>query len=266
MLFELWTEQTHRPTRDADFLSKGDNSPERFQKIFQEICNVAVEDDGIVFDPHSVKAEQIKENEDYQGVRVTFVGYLESTRLPIQIDIGFGDAISPEPIQAAVPTLIENPAPVLLTYPRETVIAEKFEALVKLGIANTRMKDFHDLKTLSELFSFERKFLSEAIRLTFEHRKTPLPGTDLPTALTEAFYPDPTKQKQWDAFVAKNKLYISPITLEEVMAGIKRFVMPVLSPVEDSNEVYWTPGGLWQSREKASSRPASTINSEIGRV
>ena len=129
--------------------------------------------------------------------------------MPVQIDIGFGDAISPEPVQATFPTLVENPAPVLLTYPRETVIAEKFEALVKLGIANTRMKDFHDLKTLSELFSFEGESLSEAIRRTFERRKTPLPGADLPTALTEAFYRDPTKRKQWDAFVAKNKLYIT---------------------------------------------------------
>ena len=248
LLFEIWTEKTHRPTRDADFLSKGDNSPERFQKIFQEICNVEVEDDGTVFDPTSVKAERIKEDEDYEGIRVTFVGYLESARLPVQIDIGFGDAISPEPVQATFPTLVENPTPVLLTYPRETVIAEKFEALVKLGIANTRMKDFYDLKTLSELSSFKGESLSEAIRRTFERRKTPLPGADLPVALTEAFYRDPTKQKQWDAFVAKNKLYITPINLEEVVTGIKRFVVPVLPSAEHSNTLHWEPGGPWTSR------------------
>lgn len=248
LLFEIWTDQTHRPTRDADFLSKGNNSPERFQKIFQEICKVEVEDDGIVFDPNSVEAERIKEDEDYEGLRVTFVGYLESARLPVQIDIGFGDAISSDPVQATFPTLVENPAPVLLTYPRETVIAEKFEALVKLGIANTRMKDFHDLKTLSELFSFGGKSLSEAIRRTFERRKTPLPGADLPTALTEAFYHDPTKQKQWDAFVAKNKLYINPINLEEVVTGIKRFVIPVLPSAEDSDALHWEPGGPWMPR------------------
>ena len=149
LLFELWTERIHRPTRDADFLSQGDNSLERFQKIFQEICAMTVHDDGLRFDPASVKVDRIKEDQDYEGIRVTFLGYLEASRLPVQIDIGFGDAITPDPVETAFPTLLDNPAPVLLTYPRETVVAEKFEALVKLGIANTRMKDFHDLRTLA---------------------------------------------------------------------------------------------------------------------
>jgi len=248
LLFELWTEQTHRPTRDADFLSQGENSLERFQKIFEEICAMTVHDDGLRFDPASVKVDRIKEDQDYEGIRVTFVGYLEASRLPVQIDIGFGDVITPEPVETSFPTLLENPAPVLLAYPRETVVAEKFEALVKLGIANTRMKDFHDLKTLASLFPFAGPSLSEAIRHTFERRKTPLPLDALPTALTAAFYSDGTKQAQWNAFVSKNKLYIEPIILQEVIAGIEAFVMPVLpsSAVENLPILQWEPGGPWR--------------------
>ena len=201
LLFELWTDQTRRPTRDADFLSQGENTLERFQKIFEEICELNVADDGLRFDTASVKVGRIKEDQDYEGIRVTFLGYLEKGRLPVQIDIGFGDAITPEPVWTSYPTLLENPSPILLAYPRETVLAEKFEAMVKLGIANTRMKDFHDLNTLASLFPFSSPSLSEAIRRTFERRKTPLPQEALPTALTAEFYNDPTKQKQWEAFV-----------------------------------------------------------------
>jgi hypothetical protein len=248
LLFELWTDQTHRPTRDADFLSQGDNSLERFQKIFEGICAMTVHDDGLRFDPASVSVDRIKEDQDYEGIRVTFVGYLEASRLPVQIDIGFGDAITPEPAETSFPTLLENPAPVLLAYPRETVVAEKFEALVKLGIANTRMKDLHDLKTLAGLFPFAGPSLSEAIRRTFERRKTPLPLEALPTALTAAFYSDSTKQMQWNAFVSKNNHYIDPITLQEVIAAIEVFVMPVLPSSAPPNLplLQWEPGGPWK--------------------
>ena len=248
LLFELWTDQTSRPTRDADFLSQGENTLERFQKIFEEICELNVADDGLRFDTASVKVGRIKEDQDYEGIRVTFLGYLEKGRLPVQIDIGFGDAITPEPVWTSYPTLLENPSPILLAYPRETVLAEKFEAMVKLGIANTRMKDFHDLNTLASLFPFSSPSLSEAIRRTFERRKTPLPQEALPTALTAEFYNDPTKQKQWEAFVSKNKLYIAPITLQEVTDSIQAFVIPVLPSPDSENvpDLKWEPGGPWQ--------------------
>ena len=210
------------------------------------MCSMNVHDDGLRFDSVSVKAERIKEDQDYEGIRVTFRGYLDASRLPVQIDIGFGDAITPAPVETPFPTLLENPAPVLLTYPRETVIAEKFEALVKLGIANTRMKDFHDLRTLSLLFAFTGSGLSEAIQRTFERRKTSLPLGALPTALTPDFYDDDTKQKQWNAFVTKNKLYIEPITLQEVTTSIREFVLPVLR-LEDSLSLHWERGGPWKS-------------------
>ncbi|WP_162537439.1 nucleotidyl transferase AbiEii/AbiGii toxin family protein [Granulicella sp. WH15] len=249
LLFELWTEQTHRPTRDADFLSQGENSLERFQKIFREICELKVADDGLRFDPASVKAERIKEDQDYEGIRVTFLGYLEAARLPVQIDIGFGDAITPAPVETPFPTLLEYPAPLLFAYPRETVVAEKFEALVKLGRANTRMKDFHDLRILASLFSFDSQALSEAIRRTFERRKTAVPIGALPTALTSEFYEDETKQKQWDAFISKNKLYIDPIPLREVIAAISSFVLPILPPPapQDLPDLQWEPSGPWMA-------------------
>jgi len=248
LLFELWTDQSHRPTRDADFLSQGENTLERFQNIFEEICELEVADDGLRFDTASLKAGRIKEDQDYEGIRVTFLGYLEKASLPVQIDIGFGDAITPDPVWTSYPTLLENPSPILLAYPRETVVAEKFEAMVKLGIANTRMKDFHDLNALASLFPFSSPSLSEAIRRTFDRRKTPLPQETLPTALTAEFYNDATKQKQWEAFVSKNKLYIVPITLQEVTDSIQAFVIPVLpsSASENAPDLKWEPGGPWQ--------------------
>jgi Nucleotidyl transferase AbiEii toxin, Type IV TA system len=163
LLFELWTDQRYRPTRDTDFLSKGDNNPERYQQIFEEICDLDVEDDGVRFDRTAVKVEKIKEDRDYEGLRVTFTGFMGAARLPIQIDIGFGDAVTSNSAETDFPTLLPNPALRLLSYPREKVIAEKFKAMVQLGIANTRMKDFHDLKTLSDLFDFESGPLADAI-------------------------------------------------------------------------------------------------------
>jgi hypothetical protein len=247
LLFELWTEQRYRPTRDADFLSTGDNSSERYQQIFEEICDTKVEDDGVRFDRNTVKVEKIREDQDYEGLRVTFTGFLEAARLPVQIDIGFGDAVTPGPIETDFPTLLPNPAPRLLSYPRETVIAEKFQAMVQLGIANTRMKDFHDLKTLSELFRFESETLVEAIQRTFERRKTALPVNEPPTALTEEFYADATKIAQWNAFNLKNKLYIQPSSLESVTTSIQKFVMPLMRSEIMSSErrLRWEPSKAW---------------------
>ena len=247
LLFELWTEETHRPTRDADFLSIGSSDPRRFEAILKEICVLPVVDDGLVFDPSSVTARQIKEGAHYEGVRVSFLGYLEKARIPIQLDIGFGDAVTPPAVETAFPTMLGGPAAVLLTYPRETVVAEKFEAMIKLGIANTRMKDFHDLYSLSRLFSFEGQVLSEAIIRTFERRKTRLPST-LPTAFTAEFVEDESKQRQWAAFNAKNKLYIKSVPLKTVIGSIEQFIMPMLLGVaaEGGWNRSWTGGGPWR--------------------
>jgi len=145
---------------------------------------------------------------------------MEAARLPAQIDIGFGDALTPNPVEADFPTLLESPALRLLSYPRETVIDEKFEAIVKLGIANTRMKDFHDLKTLSELFQFDSESLVTAIQRTFERYKTALPVDEPRIALTEEFYANVTKTARWNAFNSKNRFYIQLSSLESVVTSI----------------------------------------------
>ena len=165
----------------------------------------------------------------------------------MQLDIGFGDAVTPPAVETAFPKMLDGSAAVLLTYPKETVVAEKFEAMVKLGIANTRMKDFHDLYSLSRLFSFEGQVLSEAIMRTFERRKTRFPSA-LPTAFTAEFFEDESKQRQWTAFNAKNKLYIKSVPLKTVVGSIEQFIMPMLLGVaaEGRWNRSWPGGGPWQ--------------------
>ena len=248
LLFELWTAQRYRPTRDADFLANGDNSPERFVRIFQEISSVEVEDDGLRFDPKTVKAERIKEDADYEGVRVTFTAFLEKAQIPIQIDIGFGDAVTPGPVEMEYPTLLEPPGPRLLTYPRETVVSEKLEAMVKLGIANSRMKDFHDLHSLSKTFEFDGKTLVDAVRATFERRGTAWPDGGTPLAFTPEFYDDESKMKQWKAFCNKNKPRVQEIELKALMARLSSFLLPVIRSAEGGPEFNskWIPTDEWK--------------------
>lgn len=248
LLFELWTRERYRSTRDADLLARGDNTPERFVSIFRDVCNIDVVDDGLRFDAQTVKAERITEDADYQGVRVSFMGYLENARIPIQVDIGFGDVITPAPAEAEFPTLLDFPAAKLLAYPKETVIAEKFEAMVKLGIANSRMKDFYDLWKLSRDFAFDGLLLSEAIKKTFERRGTHLPTEKMPVAFTEEFYQDEIKQKQWKGFCEKNRRYIGDLSLREVCLVIAEFLMPVVQAIAQGKllQEHWNPSGPWK--------------------
>lgn len=248
LLFELWTQERYRATRDADFLARGDNTPERFLIIFRDLCNGVAVDDGLRFDAESVTAERINEDANYQGVCVTFMGYLENARIPIQIDIGFGDVVTPAPAEAEFPTLLDFPAPRLLAYPRECVVAEKFEAMVKLGIANSRMKDFYDLWKLSRDFAFDGLLLSEAIKKTFAHRETELPGKQSPIVFTEGFYRDQIKIKQWNAFCQKNRRYVSGLGLEEVCVAIREFLMPIVDALvrSESPHKLWNRSGPWK--------------------
>ena len=248
LLFELWTKERYRPTRDADFMATGDNSPERFVQIFREISAVGIQDDGLRFDPKTVKAERIKEDADYEGVRVTFTAFLEKAQIPIQIDIGFGDTITPGPVKTDYPTLLNLPSPHLLAYPRETVVSEKLEAMVKLGIANSRMKDFHDLHTLSNAFQFDGKILTEAVRATFKQRGTDLPLAGLPLAFTPEFYEDENKVKQWNAFCNKNKMYVQQMEFKDVIARLASFLVPVTRSAQQHRILgsTWTAIHAWQ--------------------
>lgn len=253
LLFELWTRERYRATRDADFLAKGDNSPERFIRIFQEISTIEVENDGLRFDPKTVKAERIKEDADYEGVRVTFTAFLEKAQIPIQIDIGFGDAIRPGPVETDYPTLLDLPSPRLLTYPRETVVSEKLEAIAKLGIANSRMKDFHDLHSLSQTFEFDGKALVDAVRATFERRATALPDGGTPLAFTPEFYEDENKVKQWKAFCNKNKPRVQEIDFKRIIEGLISFLTPVIRSAQDGQELNsrWTPAHNWRTSSRS---------------
>jgi hypothetical protein len=248
LLFELWTQQRYRPTRDADFLATGDNSPERFVRIFREISAIEMEEDGLRFDPKTVKAERIREDADYEGVRVTFIAFLEKAQIPIQIDIGFGDAITPGPVQTEYPALLDSSRPQLLAYPRETVVSEKLEAMVKLGIANSRMKDFHDLHSLSTTFEFSGKTLADAVRATFKRRGTELPHGGVPLAFTAEFYKDENKVKQWNAFSNKNKSYVDHLEFEVVITRLALFLVPIVKSVQDERVLAstWTTGHVWQ--------------------
>lgn len=247
LMFELWTAQPYRPTRDADFLATGENSLERLGSIFKEVCGTVVVNDGLRFDPESVVAMRIKEDAEYEGVRVSIVGYLGKARVPTQIDIGFGDAITPAVAKMEFPSMLDFPKATLLTYPKETAIAEKFEAMVKLGMANSRMKDFYDVRSLSRAFPFNGRILSDAIRNTFDRRNTPVPGKKAPVAFTTEFFADENKKKQWNAFCNKNSSYIADTPLEGVCLEIAGFLMPVVEAMgkKEPFDHLWSPHGPW---------------------
>jgi predicted nucleotidyltransferase component of viral defense system len=154
LLFQLWTSEPCRPTRDLDLLGQGDGSTERYRTIFTKLCSQEVEDDGLTFLSDTIRVEKIRDEEDYEGVRVLLTAHLANARIPLQIDVGFGDVISPGPVELEYPTLLPFPAPKLRAYSKESVVAEKFEAMVKLGMANSRMKDFYDLWVMARRFEF----------------------------------------------------------------------------------------------------------------
>ena len=247
LLFLLWTDEPHRRTRDLDLLGAGDPSPERYAAIFRDLCALAVEEDGLVFDPASVTARHIREDNIYGGVRVMLTVGLQNARIHVQVDVGFGDAVTPEPVTVEFPTLLAFPPPRLLAYASETVIAEKFSALVALDMDNTRLKDFFDLWFLARSFVFDGPTLAQAIAATFERRTLPLPQ-DTPTGLTALFSSNPTKQAQWKAFVRQNvSAPFQMLTLPEVISAIATFLMPPLESLRNGATFpkHWEPGGPW---------------------
>lgn len=227
MLFVVWDEKTHRPTRDLDLFVFGPSEKEDLEKVFREIVALPVVDDGLVFDPASVLAEEIREDNSYGGVRVRIMAKLGPAEVPVQIDVAVGDAVTPAPETASFPGLLDFPAPQVRTYPIYTVVAEKFEAMAKLGIANTRMKDFHDVWFLIRRFQLDGLILRRAIAATFERRQTPLPVW--PEPLSDAFASDATKQTQWAAFLRRNGLSDVPGRFTDVVSAIRGYLAPVLT-------------------------------------
>lgn len=228
MLFVVWDEKTHRPTRDLDLLGFGPSEKEYLLRVFRAVVVTPVVDDGLVFDPALVRAEEIREDNAYGGIRVRLMGKLGPAEVPVQIDVGVGDAVTPAPESASFPTLLDFPAPQVRTYPVYTVVAEKFEAMIKLGEANTRMKDFHDVWFLARRFDFNRAILRQAIEATLARRQTKLPPA--PEPFTDAFANDSTKQAQWAAFLRRSGLTGVPEHFHEVVAALRQFIEPVLRP------------------------------------
>jgi predicted nucleotidyltransferase component of viral defense system len=249
MLFNLWADAPYRATGDLDLLGYGDSAADRLVEIFQAVCATDVEPDGIEFLADTVRAEQARENEEYQGVRVTLEARIAGARLSVQVDIGFGDVIVPEAQSVEYPALLEFPAPRLRAYPRETVVAEKFQALVRFGALTSRMKDFYDLWAIATIFDFRGPVLAEAIRATFERRQTKLP-LETPDALTAEFVENPTKQAQWHGFLQRTAIAMAPKPLPVVLAKIREFVMPPTTATGKgvTFEETWPPGGPWRAR------------------
>lgn len=246
LLFDLWFDVPHRPTHDADFLGFGSAEIPHIEEIFRDICRIEVED-GIAFQPDTVKAAEIRKEANYAGVRVTLLGMLDSARCPVQIDIGFGDAVVPGPDEVHYPVILgEMPGPHLHVYPRYTVVAEKLEALTSLGMLNSRMKDFFDLWILAKHSDFDGPILSRAVAATFDRRRTAVPN-GVPIGLSDEFISDAQKGKQWQAFLRKNAL--DPMPLGTVVADLRDFLMPVLAAIAacGSHDYPWRAGAGWQT-------------------
>lgn len=223
LLFALWYDTPHRPTRDADLLGFGPDDEVNLIATFRDIASMDL-GDGIVFDPDSAKADAIREDNTYGGTRITLVARIGSARCTLQIDVGFGDAVTPGPQTVAYPTLLGDfPAPMLRVYPVYTVIAEKYQAMVMLGQVNSRMKDFFDLAVIARRTELDGATLAAAIAATFARRQTILP-TERPLALTQHFSEDITKRRQWQAFLSKNR--IEAASLGETVALLDDLLWP----------------------------------------
>lgn len=240
-LFSLWQDNPHRPTRDVDFLGFGDHTEESIGNFFTELCSVPADfEDGLIWG--KPKASPIREDQRYGGIRLVIPVSLAGALVRIQVDVGFGDVITPAAEEHTWKELLGYPEARLLTYPPETVIAEKFEAAVQLDIGNSRMKDFYDLDWLACHKSFDMATLREAIERTFERRQSDLP-TELPLALTAAFADDTVKQTQWNAFIRKGKL--DTLSLPEVIVRIRNFLAPVILQKHDFSTKTWHPETGW---------------------
>lgn len=254
LLLTAWRAPLSRSTMDIDLLGRTSNELEHIRVLFAQLCDLESEPDGIEFHSKSVKVARIKEDADYEGVRVHFPAVLARARIPMQIDIGFGDVVVPAVAEIQYPTLLEFSAPVLRAYPKETVVAEKLEALTALETLNTRMKDFFDLWALSRLYAFDGSILLKAIKATFEHRATGIEAR--PVGLEDEFANDSAKSSQWTAFLRRSRLTSAPTSFADTIRVIRQFAHPPLSAGSsgDAFEHTWDPGGPWSSISAATER------------
>jgi len=248
MLFAVWRGSLHRPTQDLDLLGFGDPSTTAISQVFRDLCALPVEEDGLVFDPESVSAGEIRAADEYGGIRVHLTGSLGGAVVRLQVDVGFGDVVIPAPVDAEYPVLLGPPSPVLRIYPREAVVAEKLEVIVKLGMLNSRFKDYYDLSYLSRNFEFDGTELIKAIGATFRRRGTALPIAP-PVGLTPTFAEDAAKQQQWTAFCRRLTGVVAPV-LAEIVAEVADFVLLPLTAAADGTPFpqIWEPRQHWMQK------------------
>ncbi len=251
-LFALWAHKPHRPTRDLDLLGFGDPSPEALRQAFESICRVQVEPDGLTFDDTAMTIEEIRLDQEYDGQRIKLTARLAQARIPLQIDVGFGDVVTPEAqMLDYMPLLDTLPAPRIRAYPRETVLAEKLQAIVALDTLNTRMKDFYDISALANDFDFDGQTLCEAIRATFRRRKTPVPS-ELPTCLQDPFAKDEDRKRLWNGFLKRSAIEESASEdFAVVLAKVRDFLGPPLLAAGRDEAIFpstWLAGKRWQTK------------------
>jgi len=245
LMLLAWRSPWVRPTMDVDLLGHMPNEVDAVASAMRDVCLQQVEDDGVVFDATTIAAEAIAADREYTGVRIRFDGELARAAIPMQVDVGFGDAIVPCEQRVEFPSMLGFPAAVLRGYTRESVIAEKLEAMVKRGTITSRMSDFYDIWLLSREYEFDGAVLSEAIGRTFGDRGTEI--TASPVTLTDDFARSEPKQTQWRAFVTKGRVEHAPSEFDEVVAGIAEFLLPLLGAIRTTGrfEGVWVPPGSW---------------------
>ena len=246
LMFTAWNIHPFRTTKDIDLLGRLENSVEAITAVMRDICDQTVEPDGMSFDPESVTCNPIIEDGVYEGIRVHARGSLGKSRVVLQLDVGFGDIVFPSELDVKYHTILDFPAPALKGYTRESIIAEKFQAMIKLGELNSRMKDFYDIWLLSKQFDFTGNVLAEAITKTFKIRKTEIPAQ--PTVFKKSFSEDQTRETQWRAFLKRAVLASMPYSFHKIMTEIKSFLSPVSSAIAAQKpfQKKWKNPGPWK--------------------
>ena len=246
LLFSVWRVPESQPTLDIDLLGRIDNRIGVITAALRDVCNAAVETDGMSFNPDTVAAVRIAGDAEYEGVRVRLKGGLGNARVSLQVDIGFGDTIVPGPCEIEYPVLLDFPPPKLSGYSIESTIAEKYQAMVKLGILNSRMKNFYDIWMLSRSFEFRGEILAEALEKTFANRDTVIAAN--PRVFDSSFAEDGDKNIQWRAFTRKSKLDNAPETFSEVVAAVNIFLEPLLFALSRQEPFHgsWSGFGPWR--------------------
>ena len=250
LLLAAWDDVPDRATRDIDLLGYGDGDREALERVLHGACTMTIDEDAARFDPASVRITEIRHGDRYGGLRAKLAGTLGSVRLSVALDVGYGDAVTPDPEELRFPALLDEPEPRLLGYPAETVVAEKLEAIVSLGTRNTRMKDYHDLYEIARARAFDGPLLVRALVNTFDRRRTPLPD-GVPAGLDADFANDDRSVRLWRAFISAADLRAP--SLAEVCDALTRFLVApsIAARRRQRFDEHWPAGGPWSTADGA---------------